>query len=41
MSDNYRDGCPGKRFGLGWWLVYGFLALSWLANLGERKGNRR
>ena len=38
MSDDYRDGCGGKRLSLSWFLVMTVLAAAWLADRLPGKG---
>lgn len=36
MSDDYRDGCPSKRWTLSWFLVQIVYLAAWLADLGRK-----
>lgn len=37
MSDNYRDGCPPRRFGITWVLVQMVYLGAWLSDFGGRR----
>jgi len=36
MSDDYRDGCPSKRFTIGWFLVQAVYFAAWLSSFGRK-----
>lgn len=40
MSDDYRDGCPEKRFTLTWFLCQAVFFAAWLTDPFNRKGMR-
>ena len=37
MSDNYRDGCPGKKWRLSWFIVQVVYLAAWISDLGGRR----
>jgi hypothetical protein len=40
MSDQYRDGCPGKKWQLGWFIVQAVYLAAWLTDPFNRKGTK-
>jgi hypothetical protein len=40
MSDNYRDGCPPKRFGITWLLVQVIYVGAWLSDPFNRRSEK-